>query len=200
MKNPNIPQDWEKEVELYIPKDAREESEKREILTLMEREGDRLLLRECSYAHMTASSVIVNRNRTKMLMAFHKIYQSWAWTGGHADGDGDFEAVARREAQEETGIQNLKKLGAGAASLEVLPVWAHQKHGQMVASHLHLNISYLFEADDTLPLRIAEDENSAVGWIPLAELPEKISPSDAMMIPIYEKIIRKYAPEFYRGT
>lgn len=189
MKNPNIPQDWKKEVELYIPKDAREESEKREILTLMEREGDRLLLRECSYAHMTASSVIVNRNRTKMLMAFHKIYQSWAWTGGHADGDGDFEAVARREAQEETGIQNLKKLGAGTASLEVLPVWAHQKHGQMVASHLHLNISYLFEADDTLPLRIAEDENSAVGWIPIAQLEEYVREKD--MMPIYQKLLNR---------
>lgn len=189
MKNPNIPRDWKKEVELYIPKDAREESEKREILTLMEREGDRLLLRECSYAHMTASSVIVNRNRTKMLMAFHKIYQSWAWTGGHADGDGDFEAVARREAQEETGIQNLKKLGAGAASLEVLPVWAHQKHGQMVASHLHLNISYLFEADDTLPLRIAEDENSAVGWIPIAQLEEYVREKD--MMPIYQKLLNR---------
>lgn len=189
MKNPNIPQDWKKEVELYIPKDAREESEKREILTLMEREGDRLLLRECSYAHMTASSVIVNRNRTKMLMAFHKIYQSWAWTGGHADGDGDFEAVARREAQEETGIQNLKKLGAGAASLEVLPVWAHRKCGQMVASHLHLNISYLFEADDTLPLRIAEDENSAVGWIPIAQLEEYVREKD--MMPIYQKLLNR---------
>lgn len=189
MKNPNIPQDWKKEVELYIPKDAREESEKREILTLMEREGDRLLLRECSYAHMTASSVIVNRNRTKMLMAFHKIYQSWAWTGGHADGDGDFEAVARREAQEETGIQNLKKLGAGAASVEVLPVWAHQKHGQMVASHLHLNVSYLFEADDTLPLRIAEDENSAVGWIPIAQLEEYVREKD--MMPIYQKLLNR---------
>ena len=189
MKNPNIPQDWKKEVELYIPKDAREESEKQEILTLMEREGDRLLLRECSYAHMTASSVIVNRDRTKMLMAFHKIYQSWAWTGGHADGDGDFEAVARREAQEETGIQNLKKLGAGAASLEVLPVWAHQKHGQMVASHLHLNISYLFEADDTLPLRIAEDENSAVGWIPIAQLEEYVREKD--MMPIYQKLLNR---------
>ena len=189
MKNPNIPQDWKKEVELYIPKDAREESEKREILTLMEREGDRLLLRECSYAHMTASSVIVNRDRTKMLMAFHKIYQSWAWTGGHADGDGDFEAVARREAQEETGIQNLKKLGAGAASLEVLPVWAHRKRGQMVSSHLHLNISYLFEADDTLPLRIAEDENSAVGWIPIAQLEEYVREKD--MMPIYQKLLNR---------
>ena len=46
MKNPNIPLDWQKEIELYIPKDAREESEKREILSLAEREGDRLLLRE----------------------------------------------------------------------------------------------------------------------------------------------------------
>lgn len=189
MKNPNIPLDWQKEIELYIPKDAREESEKREILTLMEREGDRLLLRECCYAHMTASSVIVNRDRTKMLMAFHKIYQSWAWTGGHADGDGDFEAVARREAQEETGIQNLKKLGAGAASVEVLPVWAHQKHGQMVASHLHLNVSYLFEADDTLPLRIAEDENSAVGWIPIAQLEEYVREKD--MMPIYQKLLNR---------
>ena len=189
MKNPNIPLDWQKEIELYIPKDAREESEKREILSLAEREGGRLLLRECSYAHMTASSVIVNRNRTKMLMAFHKIYQSWAWTGGHADGDGDFEAVARREAQEETGIQNLKKLGAGAASIEVLPVWAHQKHGQMVASHLHLNVSYLFEADDTLPLRIAEDENSAVGWIPIAQLEEYVREKD--MMPIYQKLLNR---------
>ena len=189
MKNPNIPLDWQKEIELYIPKDAREESEKREILSLAERERERLLLRECCYAHMTASSVIVNRDRTKMLMAFHKIYQSWAWTGGHADGDGDFEAVARREAQEETGIQNLKKLGAGAASLEVLPVWAHQKHGQMVASHLHLNISYLFEADDTLPLRIAEDENSAVGWIPIAQLEEYVREKD--MMPIYQKLLNR---------
>ena len=189
MKNPNIPQDWKKEVELYIPKDAREESEKREILTLMEREGDRLLLRDCSYAHMTASSVIVNRERTKMLMAFHKIYQSWAWTGGHADGDGDFEAVARREAQEETGIQNLKKLGAGAASIEVLPVWAHEKRGQAVGSHLHLNVSYLFEADDTLPLRIAADENSAVGWIPIAQLEEYVREKD--MMPIYQKLLNR---------
>ena len=189
MKNPNIPPDWKTVIERYEPRDAREASEKREILTLIEREGDRLLLRECSYAHMTASSIIVNRERTKTLMAFHKIYRSWAWTGGHADGDGDFEAVARREAQEETGIQNLKKLGAGAASIEVLPVWAHEKHGQAVGSHLHLNVSYLFEADDTLPLRIAADENSAVGWIPIAQLEEYVREKD--MMPTYQKLLNR---------
>ena len=36
-------------------------------------------------------------------MAFHKIYQSWAWTGGHNDGEGDFLAVALREAGHEYG-------------------------------------------------------------------------------------------------
>ena len=189
MQNPNIPQDWKKEVELYIPKDAREESEKREILTLMEREGDRLLLRECSYAHMTASSVIVNRNRTKMLMAFHKIYQSWAWTGGHADGETDLLHVAMREAKEETGIEHLRLIGGGVGSLEILPVWAHVKRGRAVGIHLHLNVSYLFEADDTLPLRVAEDENSAVGWLGIDRLDEYVSERD--MLPTYRKILNR---------
>ena len=189
MQNPNIPEDWKQTIRSYVPKDEREAAEKAEILTLIDREGERLLTRDCAYAHVTASSVIVNRNRTKMLMAFHKIYQSWAWTGGHADGDGDFEAVARREAQEETGIQNLKKLGAGAASLEVLPVWAHQKRGKAVGSHLHLNVSYLFEADDSLPLRVAEDENSAVGWIAIDRLAESVREKD--MLPIYEKLLSR---------
>ena len=189
MKNPNIPLDWQKEIELYIPKDAREESEKREILSLAEREGDRLLLRECSYAHMTASSVIVNRARTKTLMAFHKIYQSWAWTGGHADGETDLLHVAMREAREETGIERLRQIGNGAASLEILPVWAHVKRGKAVGSHLHLNVSYLFEADDSLPLRVAEDENSAVGWIAIDRLAESVREKD--MLPTYEKLLNR---------
>ena len=67
--------------------------------------------------------------------------------------------------KEETGIEHLRLIGGGAVSLEILPVWAHVKRGKAVGSHLHLNVSYLFEADDTLPLRVAEDENSAVGWL-----------------------------------
>ena len=169
MKNPNIPQDWKKEVELYIPKDAREESEKREILMLMEREGDRLLLRECSYAHMTASSVIVNRERTKMLMAFHKIYQSWAWTGGHADGDRDLLAVAKREAMEETGVTEIRAISEDIFSLEILTVDGHEKRGVYVPSHLHLNVTYLLEADEREALAIKPDENSGVKWFSLKE-------------------------------
>ena len=187
MKNPNIPEDWKQTIKGYAPKDEREAAEKAEMLTLIDREGERLLTRDCAYAHVTASSIIVNRARTKTLMAFHKIYQSWAWTGGHADGETDLLHVAMREAKEETGIEHLKRIGNDAASLEILPVWAHVKRGKAVGSHLHLNVSYLFEADDALPLRIAADENSAVGWLPIDRLHEYVSEQD--MLPIYKKLL-----------
>lgn len=189
MQNPNIPEDWKQTIRDYIPKDEREAAEKAEILTLIDREGERLLLRDCAYAHMTASSIIVNGARTKTLMAFHKIYQSWAWTGGHADGETDLLHVAMREAKEETGIEHLRLIGGGVVSLEILPVWAHVKRGRAVGSHLHLNVSYLFEADDTLPLRVAEDENSAAGWLGIDRLDEYVSERD--MLPTYRKILSR---------
>lgn len=188
MKNPNIPA-WASVIEGFIPGDGREEAEKQIMLTLLARDGDKLLTRESAYAHFTASSVIVNRDRTKTLMAYHRIYDSWAWTGGHNDGESDFLAVARREAQEETAICGLTLLGNGAASLEILPVWAHVKRGAHVGSHLHLNLSYLFEADDTLPLRAAQEENSAVGWLPIDKLEQYVTEPD--MMPIYRRLLSR---------
>lgn len=188
-QKPNILPAWAQTIAEFEPKDGREAAEQREMLALIERFGDALLTRECAFAHMTASSIIVNRTHTKTLMAYHKIYNSWAWTGGHMDGDTDFEAAALREAQEETGVTGLVRIGSGAASIEILPVWAHVKRGQDVGSHLHLNVSYLFEADDTLALTVAQDENSAVGWIGIDKLEEYVT--EPLMIPIYKKLIKR---------
>ena len=188
-QKPNILPEWARIIADFEPKDGREAAEQAEMLRLIERFGDALLPRENAFAHMTASSIIVNRARTKTLMAYHRIYQSWAWTGGHMDGENDFEAVARREAQEETGISGLRRLGNGAASIEILPVWAHVKRGRDVGSHLHLNVSYLFEADDALPLAVKEDENSAVGWIEVDKLETCVS--EPPMLPIYRRLLER---------
>lgn len=189
MKNPNILPTWAEPIASFRPGDEREAQEQRMILRMIDRLGDAILLRESEIAHMTASSIIVSPDRRRTLMAFHRIYNSWAWTGGHADGESDFEAIARREAQEETGISGLHRLGAGVASIEILPVWAHVKRGKAVGSHLHLNVSYLFEADDSLPLSVREDENSAVSWIEIDRLAEKVS--EPPMLPVYERLIRR---------
>ena len=188
-QKPNILPAWVDEIVRFSPKDGREERERAMMLELIAQYGDGILTRDNDFAHMTASSIIVSRDRKRTLMAFHKIYHSWAWTGGHADGESDFEAIARREAQEETGITDLVLLGNGPASIEILPVWAHVKRGKHVGSHLHLNVSYLFEADESLPLRIAQDENSAVGWIEVDKLSENVS--EPPMLPIYERLLKR---------
>jgi len=188
-KNTNNMQNWVRQIAEYQPRDEREKTEKQMILELAEKEGDGLLFRESACAHMTASSIILNPERTKTLMIWHNIYRSWSWTGGHCDGDPNFESVARREATEETGVRDLRKIGSGIASVEILPVWAHVKKGKTVGSHLHLNISFLFEADETEKLRVEPEENSGVRWLELGRIDQYCTEPD--MIPVYKRLFSR---------
>ena len=153
---------------VYQPWNEQESFDRDEIIRQIEFCPD-IFTRENRSAHMSASSWIVNRERTKVLMVYHNIYQSWSWTGGHADGETDLLSVALREAREETGIQHVHALSPDIFSLEILTVDGHEKRGQYVSFHLHLNLTYLLEADESDPLIKNEAENSAVGWFPLEE-------------------------------
>ena len=157
----------------YIPKNEQEVNDKRLILEKYIDMEDNILTRENEIAHFTCSSWITNKNRDKVIMIYHNIYDSWAWTGGHADGDSDFLNVAIKEAKEETGIDNIKAITNDIASIEILTVDSHIKRGKFVSSHLHLNISYLLETDEEELLKIKEDEHSAISWFYLDEALEK---------------------------
>ena len=143
-----------------------------------------------SIAHFTASAFVINRNHDKVLAIFHNIYQSWGWMGGHADGDADLLAVADKEVREESGISNLKLLSPAPISIENIPIQAHvhRKHGY-VSAHIHLNVTFLFEADENDEVKQNPAENSGVEWIKFNELVEK-STEDHMKS-IYKKIIAR---------
>lgn len=174
------------ELQNYISTCPQEAADQ-ELMTMYFRAfPDNILTRENRFAHVTASSMILNESGDKVLMIYHNIYRSWSWTGGHADGETEPLQTALREAREETGICDLKVLG-GLASVDILPVWGHVKRGNYVSSHQHLNFSYLFEADESQPLRIKADENSQVGWIAVKDLDRMVSEPD--MLPIYHKLI-----------
>ena len=81
-------------------------------------------------------------------MIYHNIYDSWAWTGGHCDGDSDVLHVALKEAEEETGINNLKLLSDGIYGIQILTVDSHIKNEKFISSHLHLDCCFLFEANE----------------------------------------------------
>lgn len=147
----------------YVPQNEQEEKDRQLIIDFIEYNDD-AFLRSNRLAHMTASAWVTNPTRSKVLMVYHKIYQSWSWCGGHADGDRDLLHVALKECHEETGLVDVRPVDGKIYSVECLTVDGHEKRGVYVSSHLHLNVTYLLEADDSAPLRVCEDENSGVAW------------------------------------
>lgn len=170
------------------------EQEARDLARMLDflRTGKTPFDRANDIAHFTASAWVVNPGGEKVLLAFHNIYASWAWTGGHADGECDLRAAARREAQEETGLYALRDLGDGPLSIEILPVFGHEKRACYVSSHLHYNVTYLFEADEDAPLRTRPGENRDVGWFTPERALEIVS-EPWMKARIYPKLIAKTA-------
>ena len=156
------------QIKAYRPWNEQERQDQAVILAFLDKNPD-AFYRTNLLAHMTASAWVVNPQRSKVLMVYHRLYDSWSWTGGHADGEEDLLAVALREVREETGVQCLRPVTEEIYSLEVLTVDGHEKHGRYVPSHLHLNVTYLLEAEEDQPLRVCEAENSGVAWFSLAD-------------------------------
>ena len=153
-----------------------------------------VLTRENKICHFTASNWIINKERTKVLMIYHNIYKSWAWTGGHADGDSNLLHVALKEAEEETGLKNLKLLSDGIFGIQILTVDSHIKREKFISSHLHLDCCFLLEANENEILKIKEDENSGVKWIDIEKAVEITN--EPKMKPIYRKLNEKYKSNF----
>ncbi len=177
------------EIENYVPFNEQEEQDRAVMLRYMQNCPD-YLERDNQIGHFTASLWTVNRERTKTLMVYHKIYDSWAWIGGHADGDEDLRAVALRELEEETGVKRASFVSDDIFSLEILTVDGHVKRGSYVPSHLHLNVTYLVEADENEPLTVNEAENRAVRWWTFDEA-LKASTEPWFVEHIYKKLIEK---------
>ena len=180
---------FKKQIQSYVPMNEQEVQDQKVILNYIKLFEHNILTRENAFAYLTSSGFILNEARDKVLMIYHNLYNSWAWTGGHADGEADLLAVAIKEAKEETGVVNIRPLSAEIMSLDILPVWGHMKKGKYVSSHQHLNVSYLLVASEEDVLRIKEDENSNVGWITVNEIETYCQ--EPQIIPIYQKLLQR---------
>lgn len=180
----------EQQLERYAPR-GEQEQQTREVMLHCLRTRPDILTREDPLAHFTASAWIVDPSRTRVLMVWHNLYRSWSWIGGHVDGEEDLFGVVQREIAEETGLTALTPLCSGIYGIHILTVEGHHKRGRYISPHLHLDVEYLFEAREDAPLRVKEDENSAVGWIPMAELSRYVT--EEKMLPIYAGLNERLA-------
>ncbi len=174
-------------IENYKPFNEQEEKDKEAFLKFIDTYDD-VLTRDNIFGHFSASAFVVNKERTKMVVVYHKIYNGWIYPGGHADGVDDLLAVAVREVAEETGLKT-KVIDSNIFGIQALPIKGHVKHGKYVSAHVHFDVVYLLEADDKVPLVFRKDESKGVKWI---NFEKAIDESMCDFIrPIHEKLIRK---------
>ena len=71
------------QLERYEPYNEQEARDRALLLRALREEAD-VFTRENDRMHMTASAWVTNEAHDRVLMAYHNIYDSWAWLGGHA--------------------------------------------------------------------------------------------------------------------
>lgn len=155
-------------------------------------------VRENAIGHLTSSAIILNKDKTKMLMGYHKIFDCWAWFGGHADGDLDLHNVCLKELEEETGIGRDKftqiiENGTPLTDIAVLAVNMHEKKGKVVNEHIHYNLATAFQVDENEELSFRPDEHNGIDWVEIKELltNDKYKQEKDYIMHIYKRLLMK---------
>jgi 8-oxo-dGTP pyrophosphatase MutT (NUDIX family) len=123
--------------------------------------------RSLTEGHLTGSAWVVSPDRRRVLLTHHRKIGHWLQLGGHADGNPDIFAVARREACEESGLRNIRPLSPQIFDIDVHGIPARPG----TAGHYHYDIRFIFEADPAKPLVISQ-ESKELGWVALTSLTE----------------------------
>jgi len=172
----------------FVPFNEQEKCDKEYFFEFIQSFDD-VLTRDNIFGHFCASGYVLNKAKTKILLVNHNIFGGFIIPGGHVDGETDFFEVAKREIEEETGLKPVP-LDEKVFSIWNCGVRPHIKRGKFVSAHLHLDFDYLFEANDSVPLKVKPDENSSVIWADIDEVGKSIKLVD-FFVPEFEKFKEK---------
>ncbi|MFD5284484.1 NUDIX hydrolase [Streptomyces rubrogriseus] len=114
----------------------------------------------CADGHVTASALVIDPSRERVLLTLHKKMRMWLQMGGHCEPvDETLARAALREGTEESGIAGLALLSGGPVRLD--------RHHTPCA--WHLDVQYAAVAPPGAVEAIS-DESLDLRWFPYAEV------------------------------
>ncbi|MEU5742941.1 NUDIX hydrolase [Streptomyces tendae] len=114
----------------------------------------------CADGHVTASAMVIDPSRGRVLLTLHKKMRMWLQMGGHCEPvDETLARAALREATEESGIAGLTLLPGGPVRLD--------RHHTPCA--WHLDVQYAAVAPEGAVEAIS-DESLDLRWFPYAQV------------------------------
>ncbi|SPF02006.1 NUDIX hydrolase [Streptomyces sp. MA5143a] len=116
----------------------------------------------CGAGHITASGLVIDPERERVLLTLHRKLRMWLQMGGHCEPeDTTLAAAALREATEESGVTGLALLPGGPVRLDRHPIPA--------PCHWHYDVQYAVLAPSDAE-HLVSDESLDVRWFPYAEV------------------------------
>ena len=122
--------------------------------------------------HFTAWVLVMNPEKTKFLLMRSKKTWTWQQFWGHADGEKNLREAAKREFEEESGIDmKYLILSADIWSVDVhfVPAFHHPKHWPE-PEHYHYDINYFGTVSEDIVLKTDDADVDDMRWFSVVEL------------------------------
>jgi len=153
----------EQALRLHVPDDREEARDRDRILEFVRSHPDPFD-RRIPEGHLTGSAIVVSAPGDRVLLLHHRKLDRWLQPGGHAEpGETAGDAVALREAMEETGLWGLALHPTAPRPLDVdvhhIPARGHEM------AHLHLDLRYLVVAPEPAVLDPDLAELHEIRWL-----------------------------------
>jgi 8-oxo-dGTP pyrophosphatase MutT (NUDIX family) len=139
------------------------------------REHRDAMSRACIVGHLTSSALVMDEDRTRVLLTLHPKVGRWLQLGGHNEvEDATISNAARRETIEESGIPDVT-ISEQPIRLDRHPVPCGGRMSE------HLDVQYLALVPRSATA-IMSDESDDLQWFDVGALPEPLDASVRAMV------------------